>query len=215
MKRWRAVGFLGVVACAGLAWVASACGGDDASTAKDAGSEAAKPDAGGQDAAADAVATLDCKSYCGSIGAACTGDNQQYLDEPTCEKMCAILPVGTAADKSGNTLGCRVYHAGAASAGAMAAATHCDHAGPYGGGVCGDVCANFCALYEAECGMTSYGSACASKCASFMTLDAGLLQTTAGNNLNCREYHLENAFAFDAGGGHCDHAGAMPMAACL
>jgi hypothetical protein len=74
---------------------------------------------------------------------------------------CASFTVGTSTvnDMSGNTLGCRIYHAGAPSV--MAAATHCPHAGPGGDLLTaspptfcsgGNVCASFCALEIKACG---------------------------------------------------------------
>jgi hypothetical protein len=111
---------------------------------------------------ATAVA-LDCPTYCTEIQENCTGGNSQYADTTECMTACASFTVGTSAvtDMSGNTLGCRIYHAGAPSV--MAAGTHCPHAGPGGdvislaaGAFCsgGDVCASFCALEIKACGST-------------------------------------------------------------
>jgi hypothetical protein len=112
------------------------------------------------DAAIDALA-LDCSTYCTEIQNNCTGGNLQYMNTAECMTACASFAVGTSTvtDMSGNTLGCRIYHAGAPSM--MAAATHCPHAGPAGdvissaaGAFCsgGDVCASFCALEIKACG---------------------------------------------------------------
>jgi hypothetical protein len=123
-------------------------------------------DCGGPDPAVDAepdaeVVTLDCPTYCDKIQRNCTGANSQYPDTAHCMAACASFTVGTSAvtDTSGNTLGCRIYHAGAPSM-AMPA-VHCAHAGPGGdqlmanpAAVCsgGDVCASFCALQIKACG---------------------------------------------------------------
>jgi hypothetical protein len=121
------------------------CGGDE------------KPAA---DAAIDAPA-LDCSSYCAEVQSNCSGANLQYSSTAECMAACASFPVGTSTvtDMTGNTLGCRIYHAGAPAM--MAAATHCPHAGPGGdmispaaGTYCsgGDVCQSFCALEIKACG---------------------------------------------------------------
>ena len=119
------------------------CGGD-------------KPQA---DAAIDALA-LDCSTYCTEIQTNCMGANSQYASTAECMAACASFAVAsTVNDMTGNTLGCRIYHAGAPAM--MAAATHCPYAGPGGdvisptaGAFCsgGDVCASFCALEIRACG---------------------------------------------------------------
>jgi hypothetical protein len=112
------------------------------------------------DAAVDALA-LDCATYCTEIQNNCTGVNLQYMNTAECMAACASFPVGTSTvtDMSGNTLGCRIYHAGDPSM--IAAATNCPHAGPAGdligptgAAFCsgGDVCESFCALEIKACG---------------------------------------------------------------
>ncbi len=158
---------------------------------------------------AAAPITLDCASYCAGIEAACTGVNTQYLDDDTCKAMCAKLPVGTKGDTSGNTLGCRVYHAGLAQQGGANADTHCGHAGPFGFGACGNEIENFCFLYGAQCNLATFGAAdCPAAASAIPNLDGGPLGTTLGYSLDCREYHLENAYKVgdNDGGGHCSHA---------
>src|ERR1700759_3504939 len=83
------------------------------------------------DAAIDALA-LACSTYCTEIQNNCTGANAQYADMAQCMAACASFAVGTSTvtDMSGNTLGCRIYHAGSPSM--MAATTHCPDAGPGG-----------------------------------------------------------------------------------
>src|SRR4051812_38483230 len=80
------------------------------------------------DAAPDAFVALDCPTYCTEIQANCTGANAQYADREHCIAACASFPVGTSkvTDMSGNTLGCRIYHAGGPSM--TTPATHCAHA---------------------------------------------------------------------------------------
>ena len=55
-----------------------------------------------------------CASYCTSIMANCSGADQQYLTQATCEAECASFAQGAAGAMSGNNLECRAYHAGVA-----------------------------------------------------------------------------------------------------
>jgi hypothetical protein len=102
-------------------------------------------------------------AYCTTIMKNCTGGdgsvgdggmmdptktNQQYSEMQNCLNTCTTFPVGTAADTSGDTLGCRTYHAGAA---AMNATLHCPHAGPGGDGTCGDLCTSYCRIVAKYC----------------------------------------------------------------
>lgn len=67
-----------------------------------------------------------CAEYCMVVMQNCTGANADYANEAECLTACAtVTTVGTANDTSGNTIGCHLYHAGAASSNA---ATHCPHA---------------------------------------------------------------------------------------
>ncbi len=92
-------------------------------------------DAGNDAFAVDSGVTLDCAGYCTFITTTCTAANAQYTDMADCMTRCTAAgwTAGVATDTSGNTLGCRIYHATAAQADA---AMHCPHAGYIGGGVC-------------------------------------------------------------------------------
>ena len=72
---------------------------------------------------------LDCATYCAEIQANCTGAKAQYPTMDQCTKTCASFTVGTSTvtDTTGNTLGCRINYAVAASTMPEA---HCPHAGP-------------------------------------------------------------------------------------
>src|SRR5262245_12876101 len=109
----------------------------------------------------DAAQMLDCMSYCTTITGACTAANLQYSDMATCVASCAHFPVGMVADMGGDTLGGRTYHANAAK---TDPGTHCVHAGPGGGGVCGMPCMGFCDLVVAECPAQWTMSTCANQC---------------------------------------------------
>jgi len=115
------------------------------------------------DAPPDAPPSLDCPTYCAEINANCKGTNAQYADDEACLHACGTFAVGTSTvtDMSGNTLGCRIYHAGAPSKTSPEA--ECPRAGPAGdlitaspGGPAycsgGDFCTTFCTLEIAACG---------------------------------------------------------------
>src|SRR5262245_47367893 len=106
--------------------LAAACGDDGGSKPIDAKMIDAPP-----------TVDLTCTNYCTKITANCTGANQQFDMMAQCMSSCAHLPMGTAADMSGNTLGCHIYHATAAMANP---GVHCVHAGPGGAGMCGANC---------------------------------------------------------------------------
>lgn len=178
------------------------------------------------------VVALDCPTYCGEILANCTGATAQYPDMAHCTAACAAFPVGTSkvTDTSGNTLGCRIYHAGAPAK--ATPATHCPHAGPAGdvttaagAGTCGDPCTSFCNLEVKACGTTAapitgitpvYAdtAACMTACNGF---DKTHLYgtTSAGDSLACRLYHATNA-AISATNAttHCPHTQATPTGPC-
>jgi hypothetical protein len=133
--------------------------------------------------------------------------------------MCLHFDLGTPGDTTNNSKACRVYHSNAA---ATDPNFHCRHAGPTGGGTCGDQpCEGFCALDFALCdarGLFPYdggepGCRAACKAYPYLTSDAGDLTITSGSNtLNCRIYHLESAY--DVGNPsapttHCPHTGVI------
>jgi hypothetical protein len=188
------------------------------------------------DAPVDAVVlpALDCPTYCAQIQANCTGANAQYPDMAHCTATCAAFTVGTSkvTDTSGNTLGCRIYHAGDPAK--TAPATHCVHAGPGGDSITaatpaycsgGDVCQNFCALEIKACGTADVPltgnpkdannnplyqyqnmGACMTACVGFDKTHA-YSTTAAGNSLACRLYHTTNAViaVTPNGATHCAH----------
>lgn len=152
--------------------------------------------------------TLDCASYCATIEANCTGDNDQYGPDGSCMAICATFAEGAIDDMAGNTLGCRLYHAGAA---AGDAATHCPHAGPLGDGVCGDACESFCAIDAAICPGTYAGGGgptnCARSCDGYEPGDYSAA-SSSGATLACRMYHLTAASESAAmATTHCPHTG--------
>jgi len=174
-----------------IAVLGVACGDDDGGTTVDA-----------------PPAALSCSTYCTTLMGACTGANQQFTDMAQCVASCGAYPVGTAADMSGNTLGCRTYHAGAAKTGAD---VHCVHAGPGGAGMCGTNIEGLCQIVQKACtgadGPTKnpFASAadCASKLAAVVDTTKYNVMQTGGDTLACRLYHATVASVTPDP--HCQH----------
>lgn len=154
--------------------------------------------------------TVSCAAYCDEIQTVCTGGNAQYaLTDPhrdppfsakqQCLNMCAAMTLGTYNDGK-DSVGCRMYHADNAKK--EDPATHCAHAGPYGGGVCGDWCGAFCNLATKLCTTANgnpqqWASAqdCLSACQKYpYQVDAGEFDPNDLNHLNCFQYHLREAY---------------------
>ena len=162
-----------------------------------------------------------CAEYCAAVTSACTGDNAQYATEAACLSYCgtwAMIPAGKTGDTSGDSIGCRLYHAGVAGM-AGNAATHCPHAGPTGGGVCGTLCDNYCQLAMTNCtgGNALYGSdaACMTACSAY---DAdGAPGDADGDTVQCRIYHLGVAGSNlpDSAVTHCPHGGTDGGGVCI
>ena len=147
-----------------------------------------------------------CEAYCDAVMTACpAGDvTEQYQSLGECFDLCdyaAKWPAGKLGDTTGNTIGCRLYHAGAAL---TKPALHCVHAGPTGGGVCGSLCEVYCDLAGKSCaGLYADDAACKAACAKLPA--DGLPTATTGDSLQCRLSHLALA-AFDAEG-ECPNGG--------
>lgn len=168
------------------------------------------------DAGSDAGAAA-CPVYCAGIGTTCTGANLQYANESDCLAACSTnnkWPVGTAGATSGDSFACRQYHLEAAGSDAN---THCVHAGPTGGGLCGSLCENYCQLAASNCTGTDsiYGSAeeCMTACTGIPS--DGEVNAASGDSVQCRIYQLGIAgsssvnaathcmFGAENGGGVC------------
>jgi hypothetical protein len=196
-------------------------GGSDGqadSSAMDSGSDSSSSDSSA-DSAMESGAMLTCASYCTTLMANCTAANAQFTGMDNCLTYCASYPTGMLSDMSGATLGCHLYHAGAAGGSAANATLHCPHAGPTGGdksptgtaGVCGEPCDSFCAAAQAICTGTNKQFAdvptCVTACKTFTADTASYnISDTSKNDMGCRFYHVSAA----AGGGtlattHCPH----------
>jgi hypothetical protein len=150
---------------------------------------------GGPDMAAG---TPDCTTYCTTIMASCSATaDQQYTTLANCMNSCKAMPLGAASDTSGDTLGCRIYHAKAAAGNP---GTHCPHAGPGGNGVCGADCAGYCQIALMYCTGANqiYTDAndCMTTCMAFPdTLRFNVTDATvmASNSQACLLYHAQEA----------------------
>lgn len=146
MKNHSWIFVSGALAVAALSM--TQCSSDNSSTGSNAGT-------GGTTGMDSGTNSAQCQDYCTTIMANCTGgessltSNQQYGSIDNCLAVCKAFPIGTASDTSGNTLGCRNYHAHAAAT--AGAALHCPHAGPGGDGMCGDVCEGYCQIAQMFC----------------------------------------------------------------
>lgn len=152
----------------------------------------------------DTGVALSCEAYCTTIMANCTGDNQQYGGKAQCLASCKAFPVGAASDTSTNTLGCRTYHAGAASGDAK---LHCPHAGPSGQNACGSPCEGYCQLAMMYCTEANKAKVydsntdCMTTCAKAKTDIPYTVKTTDGNEAACLIYHAQEASVAPAD--HC------------
>lgn len=163
----------------------------------------------------EAVDAPSCDVYCRNVMAACTGADAQYESMEQCRGSCAAFPVGDIEDTTGNTLGCRQYHAEAALAQAV---PHCPHAGPTGAGMCEDsahpgACDAYCLMRQAGCegeGRDVCRTACQTAFAGDGADDMDpytVAKAEDADGLSCRILYLSRALGGDAAA--CDHAGAL------
>ena len=92
--------------------------------------------------------TVSCDEYCTQVEGNCSGAQSQYTSRDQCLAVCAAFEQGSPGAMNGNSLECRAYHAGAALGDPD---THCVHAGPSGGQVCGSLCEGFCSVVQFGC----------------------------------------------------------------
>lgn len=154
--------------------------------------------------------TLDCTSYCTAILGACTGERAQYESLETCLGTCEHIPVGMLGETTGNTLGCRIYHTEFAQQDPM---THCDHAGPSGGTMCGaTLCEGFCAVAPIICPNEWQANTCVSRCSALASVPPYSINST-GNTQECRLYHLTLATTDPTT--HCPHTDRANSVTCM
>jgi len=163
-----------------------------------------------------AASAQNCTYYCSlflqNCNAATTGMTF-YTSMATCMQVCASFPLGVTGAVSGNSLGCRIYHAGAP---AVANATyHCPHASATGGSVCGPYCDAYCNMSLTYCtvgsgtpgmgalGLQSY-QACSSICSLYV--QGSIFNDLSNNTLACRIYHVQAAIETGNLAYHCPHS---------
>jgi len=145
-----------------------------------------------------------CDNYCYTMGVTCP---TQAAGALPCAGFCSPMPPGNITDVSGDTVDCRIYHAN--NANITGDATHCLHATPSGGGVCGTPCNVYCGLALSVCtgSLALYNSTatCQTACAGLNA--TGLPGAVSGDTLQCRIYHLGAASATGNTSYHCPHGG--------
>ena len=157
-----------------------------------------------------------CENYCDVVTTNCTGDDAQYESREACLSYCEAVggwEEGMKGDTSGDTIACRIYHGGVA---AGAPTTHCDHAGPTGGNVCGSWCDVYCNLGFEHCSAANElydtEAECQATCATFD--DSGSPGDIEYDTVQCRIYHLGSPAA-SMPDTHCSHGGETPTDFCL
>jgi hypothetical protein len=204
---FMSIGLIGMPGCSSTTTTDG--GTDGGGTTEGGGNEG-----GGGDGGMTCPKDLKCATYCDFYSTTCAMNNGG-VDKGTCNSLCKALTnsdmanLGTAADTSGDTLGCRLYHTCAASSGMTAA--HCGHAGIWSAGdTCGTQCDAYCTINLKVC--TGANAAfqgmneCLSKCGGWAT--TGKPGDAMGNTLQCREYHLGVASSSDMNAmTHCPHTG--------
>lgn len=147
---------------------------------------------------------VDCADYCGVVMDACTGDHAQYPSLTICLAVCADLPIGSLADTSGDTVGCRLR--AAKDVLATGERDGCYTAGPMGNGICGETCDNYCSLLPKICPeeVPNLTPDCAASCMSAPSRGPFHVPTPDEGSIECRIYHLCNAT--ENAPHHCPHA---------
>jgi hypothetical protein len=164
------------------------------------------PEAGQGGEEGDPKALL-CGRYCNAVMQNCTGAVQVYESLAVCLRVCQALEPGTPEDRSGNTIGCRFFHAKQIEL-LGEEATECPAAGPGGDGVCGENCAGYCTLLQGLC-PPALGVECRATCPELVDLGGYDSSKTSGLTLQCRLYHVSAATLDPTF--HCPHAaGAGP-----
>lgn len=144
-----------------------------------------------------------CEDYCTEINANCTGGNVQYGTQEECLAACGAMPRGQDTDTTGDTLGCRNYHLGFTGGDP---ALHCAHAGPSGGGACGNWADVLCRQVTQSCTGDNKQFDSQGECSGLMSdvPATGAFGDLNGDTIQCRATHMQVATGDQA---HCDHAG--------
>lgn len=147
--------------------------------------------------------------YCQTLQYNCKATNvTQFSGNAECAGTAAVYPTSSsdsAVPIGNNTLGCRSYHAQAA----LGDTSHCAHAGPSGGRVCGTYGEAWATLSKGVCNDTAtftFINAVGPTLDNLVPRGAGSYSTTldvGGNTQVCRIYHLTVSTTTPS---HCDHS---------
>jgi hypothetical protein len=145
--------------------------------------------------------TTQCTAFCTLMMTNCS---TIYASMSDCMAYCAVFPLGSPFDTSGDSFYCRAYHANASL---TLGSFHCPHAGVIGGnGVCGTAVDAYCHMTNGFC--TQYGIKVSAWCnivAGNLTY-AGVSNDTYMDTLDCRLYHIGVAITTNTPQGHCNHS---------
>jgi hypothetical protein len=146
---------------------------------------------------------VSCAEYCGVLQKNCTAPTEVFVSVAGCLAACKTLPLGTRADTSGNTVGCRLHYA--TSAGTIGEKdANCSAAGPGGNSVCGTNCDGFCSIVQATCsGIYATERICNLACERIPDKQSYNDTILTGNSVQCRLYHASAATVDQAL--HCPH----------
>jgi hypothetical protein len=161
-----------------------------------------------------------CDHYCAVLEKNCAWNYTGYTDKTDCMADCTMLAWDVAdsvpATTSGDSLTCRVYHAGVARGSKSGEKAHCPHASYFSEpGVCADMytpqwefnqanfgdhydmCDDYCDGIEQTCtgDFAQYKNKadCMDACSYFKYSGANTSTTTTGDSVECRIYHIDVA----------------------
>jgi len=172
----------------------------------------------------DGVCGSPVENFCNFVDNAC-GNYSSYASHAACVALASAFPPQTSfslgAETSGNTLGCRAYHAVVAKS---VPNPHCYHTAPNGGdGTCGTTCDGYCSLIQYGCTGPNQQhaslAACQTACAGytdthFYNINNILTPAPSADTLDCRYYHATAAILLNATY-HCPHAGPSGGGVCI
>jgi hypothetical protein len=151
-----------------------------------------------------------CKDYCATVMANCTGDNAVYTTEELCLGVCGALKPGDESEPLGNTVACRARQASLAT---EEPSVNCIAAGPGGNGICGTDCDAYCQIFPKICPNDyEYTSTkdCLQACSGLIEQPDrfDVIKDHGGDTIECRLVHVSAATAEPTM--HCPHAPIRP-----
>jgi hypothetical protein len=151
-----------------------------------------------------------CKDYCTTVMANCTGKNAVYTKEELCLGVCATLDPGDPNEPQGNTVACRARQADLAT---EEPSVNCIAAGPGGNGICGTDCEAYCQIFPKICkDEYEYTSdkACLQACSGLIEQPDrfDVTKDHSGDTIECRLVHVSSATVEPTP--HCSHAPIRP-----